>query len=72
VFLGVARPFQPADAAPVEFVDVIKYPVLGIPVFCIFNYRFYTLSEYSDNVYYPQFFIIRTFPEIAVVMRVIR
>ena len=42
VFLSVARPFQPADAAPVEFVDVIKYPVLGIPVFCIFNYRLYT------------------------------
>ena len=33
---------------------------------------FYGLSEHSDNPYYPQFFIIRTFPEIAVVMRVIR
>ena len=31
----------------------------------------YLLSEYSDKRYYPQFFIIRTFPENAVVMRVI-
>ena len=33
---------------------------------------FYRLSEHSDNGCYPQFFIIRTFPENAVVMRVIR
>ena len=38
----------------------------------IFERGFHLLSEHSDKLFYPQFFIIRTFPENAVIMRMIR
>ncbi len=69
MLLGIAGPFQPGDAVTVEIIDIIQYPVFSKRAFAIFDYGFNTLSEYSDNVSYTKFFIIRTFSEKPGAMR---
>jgi hypothetical protein len=61
MLFGISRPLQPGEAVTIEIIDIIQNAMLGESVLRILDHRLNTLSEYSDNVYYPQFFIIRTF-----------
>ena len=62
--------YGPVAVQLIQRVDLFG-PGLCYEIVCNPMEFFDLLSEYSDKRSYPQFFIIRTFPENAVVMRVI-
>ena len=70
------HPVAPAvdefPAAPVQLLHGAERIPLYELLMDIFERGFHLLSECSDKLFYPQFFIIRTFPENAVIMRMIR